>query len=166
MSNHLPSLPAAAVFFCPVNSTVIFAPGLLQPHTGTGICRCRIALSTKGVPNSMAGLGFATSSAAFATNADSTTMVVKAKTVAALITLCSSSLNVLVVIEKATDSKGQMTYGFLTTASFTGGIFCSSIHKERCPRGGRTPWRGWLYRKKLMAAMVTLPSLNSSRMSA
>ena len=59
---HLPSLPALAVSFCPANSTVIFVPGLLQPQTGTGISRCRMALSANGAPSSMAlvhGAGFA-----------------------------------------------------------------------------------------------------------
>ena len=40
-------------------------PGLLQPQTGSGISRCRTALSENGVPSSMVGLGCATSSAAF-----------------------------------------------------------------------------------------------------
>ena len=34
-------------------------PGLLQPQTGSFIGRCRIALSAKGAPISMAGLGLA-----------------------------------------------------------------------------------------------------------
>ncbi len=54
---HLPSAPAWALCFCPANSTVTVVPGLLQPHTGTGISRCRIALSRNGRPNSMAGGG-------------------------------------------------------------------------------------------------------------
>jgi len=64
---HLPSAPAVAVFFWPANSTVIFVPGLLQPHTGTGISRWRMALSANGVPSSIAGAGFGAGAGSAAT---------------------------------------------------------------------------------------------------
>lgn len=61
---NLPLSPALPVCFCPANSTVMVSPGLLQPHTGTFMSRCRMALSQKGAPSMIAGgaaAGFASS---------------------------------------------------------------------------------------------------------
>ena len=50
----LPSLPTSVVTFCPANSTVMLAPGVLQPQTGSSISRCKTMLSQNSDPSLIA----------------------------------------------------------------------------------------------------------------